>query len=252
MLKINNILVSQPKPVDPKSAYFDIQAKYKVNFFFHQLIRVEELTPKEFRAQHINILDYNSIIINSRHAADHFFHLCEEMRIKVPENQHFYCISEQVANYLQHYIQVRKRKVFFGSHNKLEDLVPMMKRRPADNFLMVFSDVHNNDAIEMFKKHRITVQPAIFYRTVANVFTEEQKKDYDMYVLFTPSGVASFLQNYPEFEQGERVIAAAGKMTAQALRDAGLRVDIETPSPEFPSIQSAIDAFLKENHKRIR
>ena len=108
MLKINNILVSQPKPVDPKSAYFDIQAKYKVNFFFHQLIRVEELTPKEFRAQHINILDYNSIIINSRHAADHFFHLCEEMRIKVPENQHFYCISEQVANYLQHYIQVRR------------------------------------------------------------------------------------------------------------------------------------------------
>ncbi len=252
MLKVNHILVSQPKPTSDKSPYFDMQAKYKVNIDFNQLIRVEELTPKEFRAQHINILDYNSIILNSRLGVDHFFHLCEEMRIKIPDSQHFYCISESVANYLQKYIQYRKRKVFFGPHNKLEELIPMMKRRPADNFLMVFSDVHNNDAVEMFAKHKIIVQPAVFYRTVANEFTPEQKKDYDMYVLFTPAGVAAFQKNFPDFKQEDKIIACLGASTAQALRDAGLRVDIEAPSPEFQSITAAIDAFLKENHKRIR
>lgn len=251
-MKVNSILVSQPKPSSEKSPYFDMQAKYKVAIDFNQLIRVEALTPKEFRAQHINILDYNSIIFNSRLGVDHFFHLCEEMHIKVPETQHYYCISESVANYLQHYIQFRKRKVFFSTHNKLDELIPMMKRRPADTFLMVFSDVHNDEAVNMFAKHKIVVKPAVFYRTVANIFTPEQKKDYDMYVLFTPAGVAAFRQNYPDFEQGERVIACLGANTAQALKDAGLRVDIEAPSPEFPSITSAIDAFLKENHKRVR
>ena len=229
-----------------------MQKKYGVNIFFHQFIRIEELTPHEFRAQHINILDYSAIIFNSRLGVDHFFHLCEEMRVKVPDSQHYYCISESIANYLQKYIQYRKRKVFFGPNNKMEELIPMMKRRPADKFLMVMSDIHNDDTIEMFARHKIIVKPAVFYRTVANDLTKEEKKDYDMYVLFTPAGVAAFQKNYKNFKQGERVIACFGPSTAQALRDAGLRIDIETPSPEYPSITTAIDDFLKENHKRIR
>ena len=251
-MKVKNILVSQPKPASDKSPYFDMEKKYTVSFGFHQFIRIEELTPKEFRAQHINILDYNAIIFNSKQGVDHFFHLCEEMRVKMPDTQHYYCISESIANYLQKYIQYRKRKVFFGPHNKMEELIPMMKRRPADKFLMVMSDIHNDDAIEMFARHKIIVQPAVFYRTVANALKREEKKNYDMYVLFTPAGVAAFLKNYPNFKQGERILACFGAGTAQALRDAGLRVDIETPSPEFPSITGAIDAFLHENHKRIR
>ncbi len=251
-MKVKNILVSQPKPASEKSPYFDMQKKYAVNIEFHQFIRIEELNTKEFRAQHISIPDYNAIIFNSRHGVDHFFHLCEELRVKVPDTQHYYCISESVANYLQKYIQYRKRKVFFGPHNKMEELLPMMKRRPADKFLMVMSDIHNDDTIEMFARHKIIVQPCVFYRTVANDFAPKEKKDYDMYVLFTPAGVAAFQKNYPRFQQGERIIACFGAGTAQALRDAGLRVDIETPSPEYPSITAAIDAFLKENHKRLR
>ncbi len=251
-MKVKNILVSQPKPATDKSPYFDMQKKYGVNIEFHQFIRIEELTPREFRAQHVNILDYNAIIFNSRHGVDHFFHLCEEMRIKVPDTQHYYCLSESIANYLQKYIQYRKRKVFFGAHNKMEELIPMMKRRPADKFLMVISDIHNDDTVEMFARHKIIVNPVVFYRTVANELKKDEKKNYDMYVLFTPAGVAAFQQNYPKFKQGERVIACFGAGTAQALRDAGLRVDIETPSPEYPSITAAIDDFLKENHKRIR
>lgn len=251
-MKVKNILVSQPQPVSEKSPYFDIQKKYSVNIEFHQMIRIEQLSTREFRAQHINILDYSAIIFNSRLGVDHFFSLCEQLRVKMPDSQHYYCISESIANYLQKYIQYRKRKVFFAPHNKMEELVPIMKRRPADTFLMVMSDIHNDDDIEMFARHKITVTPSVFYRTVANDMTEQARKDFDMYVLFTPAGVEAFQKNFPDFKQEDRIIACFGAGTAAALRDAGFRVDIETPSPEYQSITAAIDAFLKENHKRIR
>ncbi len=252
-MKVKNILVSQPKPTTEKSPYFDMAKRHGVNFHFHQFIRVEELTPREFRAQHINILDYTAIVFNSRHGVDHFFSLCKAMRLTIPESMHYYCISEQIANYLQKYIQYRKRKVFFGPNSKMEELVAPMLRRPNDKFLMILSDVHNDEVINMFAEHKITVTPAIMYRTVQNDLTEAEKKvNYDMFVIFTPAGVQSFQQNFPDFEQGERVIASFGPATAQALEEAGLRIDVKAPSPEFPSITAAIDAFLKENHKRIR
>lgn len=251
-MKVKNILVSQPRPGSEKSPYFDIEKRYSVTIDFHQFIRVEGLTPQEFRKQHINILDYSAIIFNTRLGVDHFFRLCEEMRIKMPDSQHYYCLSESIANYLQKYIQYRKRKVFFSPNNKMEELIPIMKRRPADKFLMVFADIHNDDVINMFARHKIVITPSVFYHTVANNMERSQKKDYDMYVLFTPVGVNVFMKNYPHFKQEERIIACYGAGTAQALRDAGLRVDIEAPTPEFPSITAAIDAFLKENHKRIR
>lgn len=253
MLKVKNILVSQPKPTSDKSPYLTWEKKFGVNLTFHQFIKVEELTPREFRAQHINVLDYNAIIFNSRLGIDHFFHLCEEMRVNIPETMHYYCISESIANYLQKYIEFRKRRVFFSQHNQLENLIPMMKRRPADKFLMIMSDIHNDEAIQMFAKHKITVTPAVMYRTVQNPLTAEQKKEaFDMYVLFTPAGVAAFKKSYPRFKQDEKIIACYGAGTAQALRDLKLRVDIETPSEKYQSITSAIEDFLKENHKRVR
>ncbi|MCM1034150.1 MAG: uroporphyrinogen-III synthase [Paludibacter sp.] len=251
-MKVKNILISQPKPTTEKSPYFDIEARYGVRMHFHQFIRVEELTPREFRAQHINILDYSAIIFSSRLGIDHFFHLCEEMRVTIPDSMHYYCVSESIANYLQKYIQYRKRKVFFAAGNNIAGLVPLMLRRPNDKFLMAVADVYNDDIIKMFADHKIVVKPAVMYRTVTNIFTPEERMDYDMYVLFTPTGVAGFKQNYPNFQQGEHIMACFGANTAQAMKDAGLRIDVQAPSPEYPSIIAAIDAFLKENHKRIR
>ncbi len=252
-MKVKNILVSQPKPQTEKSPYFDMAARHNVHFHFHQFIRIEGLTPREFRAQHINILDYTAIVFTAKQGIDHFFNLCKEMRLTIPESMHYYCVSEQVANYLQKFIQYRKRKVFFGPNNKLEELVVPMLRRPNDKFLMVLADVYNEDVIRMFADHKITVQPAIMYRTVANNLTEAQKAiNYDMFVLFTPAGVQSFKDNYPDFEQGEKVMACFGAATAQELEAANIRIDVKAPSPEYPSITAAIDAFLKENHKRVR
>ncbi len=251
-MKVKNILISQPKPSTEKSPYFDMEAKYGVHFFFHQFIRVEGFTPKEFRKQHISILDYSAIIFTSRLGVDHFFRLCEEMRITMPDSMHYYCPTEAIGNYLAKYIQFRKRKVFFSESGKMTDLLPHMRRHPEDKFLMVVADVYNDDVIKTFAQHNIEIHPAVMYRTIVNEFTEEEKQDYDMYVLFTPMGVAGFQKNYPDFEHGEHIIASYGAATAKALRDANIQIDIEAPSKECPSITAAIDAFLKENHKRTR
>lgn len=244
--KVKKILVSQPRPATEKSPYFDMEARYGVQIDFKQLIRVVGLTAKEFRTQHINPLDYTAIIFNSRHGIDHFFRLMEEMRISIPEDMHYYCISELIANYLQKYIQYRKRKVFFGN-NKFEDVLPAMNRRPTEKYLMVVSDVHSDDVINMFASHNITVQPAVMYRTESVEIAQEELKEYDMFVLFTPTGVHALQRNLGEFEQGEKVMASFGAGTAAAMREIGWRIDVEAPSPQCPSITMAVDKFLENN-----
>ena len=176
-MKIKRILISQPRPATEKSPYYDMEARFGVEFDFHQLIRIEPVTPKEFRAQHVNVLDYTAVIFNSRHGIDYFFSLCKEMRVNVPETMHYYCISESIANYLQKYIQYRKRKVFFGTNNRFEDVLPAMQRRPTERYMMVVSDVHSDDTIQMFASHKITVKPVVMYRTVINKFKRISTKN---------------------------------------------------------------------------
>lgn len=238
------ILISQPRPQTARSPYSDIEEEHGVVCDFRQLIHVEGLSAKEFRQQHINPLDYTAIIVNSRLAIDHYFRLCEEMRILVPESMHYYCISEAIGNYLVKYIQFRKRKVFFGPNNKFEDLLPAMNRRPGEKYLMITSDNGNHEAIEMFAANGIDVQPAVMYRTVASEWDESEPFDYNMIVLFTPSHVQSILQNFPNWKQGDTVVACFGQNTIQAAEDAGWTVQVKAPSPEFPSITAAIDKYL--------
>lgn len=241
---INKILVSQPRPATERNPYADLESRYGVKVDFRQLIHVEGLDAREFRAQHINPLDYTAVLFNSRLAIDEYFRLCGEMRITVPDSMHYYCISEAVGNYLQKYINYRKRKVFFCEHNKFEELLPAMNRRPQEKYIMVMSDVSNDDTIRMFKEHNIEIKPAIMYRTVATKWPENEPFDYDIVALFTPSGVASIKKNFPDFKQGEMRFACFGANTIQAAEAAGLRVDIKAPMPGCPSIVSAIDKYL--------
>ena len=197
MTQIKKILVSQPQPLNARNPYQEMEDLFGVHFDFKPLIRIEGLSAKEFRAQHINPLDYTAVLLNSRLSIDHFFRICEEMRIQVPETMHYYCISEMVANYLQKYIQYRKRKVFFTEHNKFSELLPAMNRRPNEKYIMVMSDVHNDETIRMFAEHKIEIKPAIMYRTMINEWPKEEAFDYDMVVLFTPSGVSALKTNFP-------------------------------------------------------
>jgi uroporphyrinogen-III synthase len=251
-LKIKNILVSQPQPTTEKSPYFDISEKYNVKIVFRPFIKVEPILAKEFRTQRISILDHTAIIFNARHGIDHFFRLCEEMRVTIPETMKYFCVSESVALYLQRYIHYRKRKVFYGASGKLADLVVIMNKHTDEKYLFITSDVQNEETISTFEKAKITYNKAIMYKTVSNDFGPDEEFNYDMLLFFSPVGISSLLKNFPQFVQGDIQIGCFGATTAQAVRDAGLRLDIECPLPGVTSMTMALDNFLKETNKKVR
>lgn len=248
-MEIKKILVSQPKPASEKSPYFDIATKYGVEMVFRPFIKVESLSAKEFRQQKVSILDYTAIVFTSRHAIDHFFNLCAELRVTIPETMKYFCITETVALYIQKYVQYRKRKIFFGGTGKFDDLLPAIVKHKNEKYLVPMSDVHNDDIKNMLDKSKVQHQEVVMYRTVSNDFASDEVFDYDMLVFFSPAGVASLKKNFPNFEQGDIKIATLGATTAQAVRDAGLRLDIEAPTPQAPSMTAAIDMFIKANNK---
>jgi uroporphyrinogen-III synthase len=251
-LKIKKILVSQPRPTSEKSPYFDMSEKYNVKIDFRPFIKVEPILAKEFRTQRITILDYTAIIFNARHGIDHFFRLCEEMRITVPETMKYFCVSESVALYLQRYIHYRKRKVFYGATGKLTELVTIMNKHPEEKYLFITSDVQNEDTISTLEKSKIVYNKAVMYKTVSNDFQPDEEFNYDMLIFFSPMGIISLMKNFPDFVQGDIQIGCFGANTAQAVRDAGLRLDIEAPLPGVPSMTLALENFLKESNKKVR
>lgn len=247
---IKKILVSQPAPSSEKSPYYEIARKHGVEFVFHPFIKVEGLSAREFRQQKIQILDHSAVVFNSRNAIDHFFNLCNEMRITVPEDMKYFGLSETILLYIQKYVQYRKRKVFFGTTGKWPDLLSVMARHKNENYLVPLSDVHSDEVATMLDAKKLKHKECIMYRTVSNEYPADQPFDYDMLVFFTPAGIQSLLKNFPDFQQGDTKLACFGKATAKAIEAAGLRLDLEAPSVEAPSMPAAIDLFLeKENGK---
>lgn len=239
--------MSQPKPTSDKSPYFDIAEKYGVEIDFRPFIKVEGLSPKEFRQQKVSILEHTAIVFTSRHAIDYFFQLCNEMRITIPETMKYFCVSETISLYIQKYIQYRKRKMFFGATGKFEDLVPIMVKHKSEKYFVPMSDVHNDDIKNALDVAKLQHTEAVMYRTVSTDFSEVDF-NYDMLVFFSPAGVASLQKNFPDFDQKEIKIGTFGGTTAQAVRDAGLRLDLEAPNPQAPSMTAALDLFIKENN----
>lgn len=245
---IKKILVSQPKPSSEKSPYYDIAEKFGVELVFRPFIKVEGMTAKEFRAQRINILDYTAIVFTSRHAIDHFFTLAKEMRIAIPEDMKYFCVTETISLYIQKYVQYRKRKVFFGTTGKIDDLLPTMVKHKQEKYLVPMSDVHNDAVANMLDAKKLNHQECVMYRTVSNDFTADEVKnfDYDMLVFFSPSGIESLTKNFPDFKQGDIAIATFGPSTAKAVTDAGLRLDLEAPTAKCPSMTAALQDFLQK------
>jgi len=248
-VKVKKVLVSQPKPASDKSPYYEIAEKYGVQIEFRPFIKVEGLTAKEFRQSKISISDFTAIIFTARTAIDHFFRLCEEMRVNIPDTMKYFCTTESIALYLQKYIVYRKRKTFHGSTGKLDGLLPALVKHNKEKYLYVVSDVHKDDT-SILDNNKINYTKAVMYRTVSNDFGPDEPFDYDMLLFFSPSGIASLLKNFPEFKQNDIKIGCFGSTTAQAVKDAGLRLDMEAPSVKAPSMTAALDLFLEQESKK--
>jgi len=248
---IKKILVSQPKPTSEKSPYYDIAERFGVELVFRPFIKVEGMSAREFRTQRVNILDYTAVVFTSRHAIDHFFTLAKELRVTIPEDMKYFCVTETIALYIQKYVQYRKRKVFFGTTGKVDDLLPTMVKHKTEKYLVPMSDVHNDSLSTLLDSKKLIHKECIMYKTVSNDFTEEEVKtfDYDMLIFFSPSGIESLTKNFPDFQQGEIAIATFGPATAKAVHDAGLRLDLEAPSEKYPSMTGALQHYLLMNEE---
>ena len=248
---IKKILVSQPKPTNEKSPYYEIAKQFGLELVFRPFIKVEGMSAREFRTQKVNILDYTAIVFTSRHAIDHFFSLAKEMRITIPEDMKYFCVTETIALYIQKYVQYRKRKVFFGTTGKVDDLLPAMVKHKTEKYLVPMSDVHNDSLTRLLDSKKLQHCEVVMYKTVSNDFSEEEVKnfDYDMLIFFSPSGIESLTKNFPNFEQGDIAIGTFGPATAKAVTDAGLRLDLEAPSDKYPSMTGALQHFLQTKEK---
>ena len=215
---------------------------------FRPFIKIEGLSAKEFRQQKVAISDYTAVLFTSRNAIDHFFLLCKELRVTIPEDMKYFCITETIALYIQKYVQYRKRKVFFGQTGKIDDLLPAMVKHKTEKYLVPMSDVHNDEIANLLDSKKLTHKEVVMYRTVSNDFQEGEDFDYNMLIFFSPSGIHALLKNFPDFEQKDIAIGTFGPATAQAARDAGLRLDLEAPSPQYPSITAALDDFIKKQN----
>jgi len=243
--KVSSILVSQPEPSDPNSPYKKLAEKYNLKIDFRQFIEIDPVDYKEFRKQKVNILDHTAVIFTSRNAVDHFFRLAAETKVEIPADMKYFCISEQTANYLQKYIVIRKRKIFTGERTAA-DLLEVIKKHKKEKYLFPCSDIRKDDIPEFMEKNGITFSEVIIYRTVASDLSDLENVYYDILAFFSPSGIKSLFDNFPDFKQNKTRIAAFGPTTAQAVKDAGLILDIQAPLPNAPSMTGALELYIKK------
>jgi uroporphyrinogen-III synthase len=244
IVKVKNLLISQPEPTTEKSPYASIAEKFNVKIDFRKFIQIDPVPFKEFRKSKIEILQFTAIIFTSRNAVDHFFRICKEAKIEMPAEMKYFCVTEQTANYLQKYIQIRKRKIFAGEKTS-KDLLEIIKKHAKEKFLYPCSEIRNDSIPNYLSENGYDYSEAVMYQTVSSNLSDMKELDYDIIAFFSPSGVKSLFENFPNFVQGDKRIAAFGPTTSQAVLDAGLRLDIMAPAPNAPSMTGALELYIK-------
>ena len=250
---MKKILITQPKPDNDRSPYFELARKHSLDLVFHPFIKLEGIPSREFRKQKIDISYYSSVIFTSRNAIDHFFRVCEEMKITIGQDTKYFCITEAVALYLQKFILYRKRKVFYGADGTNKSMFDVInKHKENEKFLYVCSEnQQDNEIVNWLKNNKCEFALGFMYRTISNDISDVMEGvEYDVICFFTPSGVKSLYDNDPAFKQNGTSIGAFGGNTGKAVEDAGLTLEIKAPSPQTPSMVAALEVFLNALAKK--
>lgn len=244
--EVNRVLITLPRPTTDKSPYFDLADKYGLNLDFHPFIKVEGIEGKEFRKQRIDITDFTAIVFTSRKAIDHFFRICEELKVKVSQDMKYFCSTEAVALYLQKFILYRKRKVFFSADGSTDGLLDIIgKHKDKEKFIVPTSDNGKNEIAQYLADEGAAFIEATLYRTLSNDIAPVMKEEYDVIVFFSPYSVQTLFDHDPKFKQDGTLFGAFGPTTSKAIEDAGLTLHIKAPAPNAPSMISALENFLE-------
>jgi len=249
LMKVKTILVSQPAPKVENSPYFDLIDRQKVKIDFIPFIHVEGVSGKQVRSQKVDLANYTAIILTSRNAVDHFFRIADELRFKVPDTMKYFCQSEAVAYYLQKYVVYRKRKIYVGKRTFTE-LSPLIKKYKTEKFLLPASDKLKSEVPRVLNELNVDWTESVFYKTVVSDLSDLKDVFYDILVFFSPSGIESLFENFPDFKQNDTRIAVFGNTTVKASLEKGLRVDIQAPTPENPSMTMALEKYIKAQNKK--
>ncbi len=249
MKKKLKILIAQPAPTNPNSPFNDLAKKRNLNISFHPFLNIEGETVKNIRLKKISIPKYTALILTSRNAVNHYFRICDEMRINVPNSMKYFCISEAVSYYLQKYIAYRKRKIY-SANNDFQELIETMQKHEEERFLFVSSNLIKDGLVEALNDSGVNYTRGVFFKTVANNLTKIKIKSFDIIVCYSPRDIDSLYENFSEFEQGSIKIAVFGESTYQAAIKAGLKVHVKAPNPKIPSMSMALDAYLDSNSKK--
>jgi uroporphyrinogen-III synthase len=241
---IKNVLISQPAPADiDKSQYKILIDKHNLNLTFNKFFDVVGVTNKEYRDSKVSILDHSAVIVTSKLAVDNYFRLAKELRLVIPESMKFFCVSESIANYLQNYIQYRKRKIFYGKL-QFSELISVIIKHKNETFLYPCSEETTPENFKLLEKAKITYTKSVMYRSVPKNLSEVDIKNFDLVVMFSPIGVKSFIQSFKPSDYEKVVVAAFGSNTQVALKEAKIRTLIPAPTIEAPSMIMAIDRYL--------
>ncbi len=248
-MKVKTILVSQPQPEGTKSPFYDLAEKLNLKVDFRPFIQVDPISGKDFRkTERVNFLDHTAVIFNSRNAVDHFFRACEELKIEMPPEMKYFCINEGMAYYLQKYIVMRKRKIFFGSGSEAE-LLSIIKNHSGENYLFPCSDIRKPSIPDFLVKNKIKHREAVLYRTVSADLSDLTEVFYDIIVFYSPADIKSLFENFPEFVQKDTRIAAWGATTAAAIEEANLALNIPAPTSDAPSMTMALENYIVQVNK---
>lgn len=244
--KVKTILVSQPRP--ERSPYYELEKRYNLQIDWRPFSHVEGLEAKDFRKQRIRPDEFTAIILTSKNSVDHFFRLCEEMRVKMSPETKYFCLTETIANYLQKFILYRKRKVFVGTRS-IEDLGAYLKKHKGEKFLLPCSNLGAKEITKFLDDMNLDWKDAIMYHTVSSDLSDLSDVTYDVLVFFSPLCIQSLYDNFPDFKQNDTRIAVYGNLTRQAVEDRGLNVNINAPAPEVPSMTKALENYLQKSNK---
>lgn len=245
---VKTILVSQPKP--ERSPYYELEKKYGLQIDWRPFIHVEGVPAKEFRKNRIRPEEYTAVIFTSKNAVDHFFRICEELRVKMSQDTKYFCLTEAIANYLQKFIVYRKRKVFVGKR-VIQDLASYLKKHKNEKYLLPCSNLGAREVSEYLEANGLSWQDALMYQTVSSDLSDLSDVTYDVLVFFSPLGIKSLYDNFPDFKQNETRIAVFGNSTGKAVEERGLTINIKAPEPEAPSMTMALERYLQLSNKEL-
>ncbi len=245
--KVQNILISQANPAQ-RIAYDDLEKRFGVRIDFVPFVILEGLTEKEYRKNRVYPNDYTAIVFTSKNAVDHFFRLCADMRIKMSEDTKYFCSTEAIANYLQKFINFRKRKVFNALKN-ITEMKSYVLRHKEERFYLPCSDQGNPEVTQFFKDLKVPIQEAVMYRTVNTDLADLKDVKYDILAFFSALEIKSMFEQFPDFKQEDRRICVFGQSAYRAVTERGMKVNIQAGTPEAPSIAVALETYLKNSNK---